>query len=72
MKQKFILTIFFLMSLSEKLFIIASNFVFGYCIGYYSCNFFKLEKPKDEINDFILRRNVKHGIVNKKNRTNKN
>ena len=72
MKQKFILTMFFLMSLSEKLFIIASNFVFGYCIGYYSYNFFKPEKPKDEIIDFILRCNIKHGIVTEKNRTNKN
>ena len=67
MKQKFILTIFFLMSLSEKLFIIASSFVFGYYIGYYSYNFFKLKKPKDEINIFILRYNVKHGIVSNKN-----
>ena len=60
------------MSLSEKLFIIASSFVFGYCIGYYSYNFFKLEKPKDKTNDFILRYNIKYGIVSKKNRTNKN
>ena len=72
MKQKFILIIFFSMSLSEKLFIIASSFVFGYCIGYYSYNFVKPKKPKDEINDFILRYNIKHGIVSKKNRTNKN
>ena len=55
------------MSLSEKLFIIASSFMFGYCIGYYSYNFFKLKKPKDEINVFILRYNVKHGIVSNKN-----
>ena len=71
MNQKFVLIIFFLMYLSEKLFI-ASSFVFGYCIGYYSYNFFKPKKPKDEINDFILRYNIKHGIVSKKNRTNKN
>ena len=75
MKQKFVLlfiNLFFSMSLSKKLFIIASIFVFGYCIGYYSYNFFKPKKPKDEINDFILRCNIKHGIVSKKNRTNKN
>ena len=72
MNQKLILIIFFLMSLSEKLFIIASSFVFGYCMGYYYYNFFKPEKPKYEVNDFILRYNIKHGIVSKKNRTNKN
>ena len=46
------------MSLLEKLFIIASSFVSGYCIGYYSYNFFKPKKPKDEIIDFILRYNT--------------
>ena len=72
MKQKFILIIFFSISLLENLFIIASSFVFGYCIGYYSYNFFKSKKPKDEINVSILRYNIKHGIVSKKNQTNKN
>ena len=66
MNQKFIVIIFFSMLLLEKLFIIASSFMFGYCIGYYSYNFFKLKKPKDQINDFILRYNIKHGTVNKK------
>ena len=66
MKQKCILKIFFSMRLLEKLFIIASSFVFSYCIGYYSYNFFKLKKPKDKINDFILRYNIKYGIVSKK------
>ena len=60
------------MYLLEKLFIIACSFVSGYCIGYYSYNFFKPKKPKDKIIDFILKYNVKHGIVNKKIRTNKN
>ena len=72
MKQKFILIIFFSMSLLEKLFIIASTFLFPYCIGYYSYNLFKPKIPKDELNDFILRYNIKHGIVSKKTRTNKN
>ena len=46
--------------------------MFDYCVGYYSYNFLKLKSLKDEIIDFILRYNIKHGIVNKKNRTNKN
>ena len=60
------------MSLLKKLFIIASSFVLGYCIGYYPYNFFKPEKLKDKIIDFNLRYNIKHGMVNKKSRTNKN
>ena len=51
---------------------ISSSFVFGYCVGYYSYNFFKLKSVKDEMIDFILRYNIEHGIVNKKNRANKN
>ena len=51
---------------------ISSSFVFGYCVGYYSYNFFKLKSVKDEMIDFILRYNIEHGIVNKKNQANKN
>ena len=40
--------------------------MFGYFVGYYSYNFFKPKSVKDEIFDFILRYNIKHGIVNKK------
>ena len=40
MNQKYIVIIL-LMPLSEKMFIIMSSFVFGYCIGYYSYNFLK-------------------------------
>ena len=65
MNQKF-KVIIFLMSLSEDMFIFISSFVFGYCVGYYSHNFFKPKSVKDEIIDFILRYNIKHGIVNKK------
>ena len=54
------------MSLSEDIFIFISSFVFGYFVGYYSYNFFKPKSVKDEIFDFILRYNIKHGIVNKK------
>ena len=43
------------MSLSEDMFIFISSFVFGYCVGYYSYNFFKPKSLKDEIIDFILR-----------------
>ena len=55
------------MSLSEDMFIFISSFVFGYCVGYYSYNFFKPKSLKDEIIDFILRYSIKHGIVNEKN-----
>ena len=55
------------MSLLGDMFIFINSFVFGYCIGYYSYNFFKPKSLKDEIIDFILRYNIKHGIVNKKN-----
>ena len=65
MNQKFVV-IRLLISLSEDIFIFISSFVFGYCVGYYSHNFFKLKSVKDEIIDFILRYNIKHGIVNKK------
>ena len=71
MNQKFIVIVLS-MSLSEDMFIFISSFVFGYCVGYYFYNLFKLKILKDEIIDFILRYNIKHGIVNKKNRTNKN
>ena len=65
MNQKFIVIIL-LMSFSEDMFIFITSFVFGYCIDYQSYNSFKPKSLKDEIIDFILRYNVKHGIVNKK------
>ena len=42
------------MSLSEDMFIFVSSFVFGYCVGYYSYDFFEAKSVKDEIIDFIL------------------
>ena len=48
--------------MSQKMFIIISSFVFGYCIGYYSFELLKRRNPKDEINDFILSHNRKNGI----------
>ena len=71
MNQKFI-GIILLMFLSEDMFIFISSFVFGYCVACYSYNFFKPKIVKDEIIDFILRYNIKHEIVDKKYRTNKN
>ena len=70
MYQKFIVIIL-LMSLSEDMFIFISSFMFAYCVGYYLYNFFEPKSVKDEIIDFILRYNVKHRIVNKKNRNKK-
>ena len=41
--------------------------MFGYyCVGYNSYNFFKPKSLKDEVIDFILRYNIKHGIASKK------
>ena len=54
------------MYLLEKMFIMMSSFVFGYCIGYYSYNFLKPKHAKDEIIYSILRYNIKHGVVDKK------
>ena len=54
MNEKFIV-IMLLMSLLEDMVIFISSFVFGYCVGYYSYNFFKPKSLKDEIIDFILR-----------------
>ena len=48
--------------MSEKMFIIVSSFMFGYCIGYYSFELVKHRNTKDEINDFILSYNRKNGI----------
>ena len=70
MYQKFIVIIL-LMSLSEDMFIFISSFMFAYSVGYYLYNFFEPKSVKDEIIDFILRYNVKHRIVNKKNRNKK-
>ena len=67
-----IVVIILLMSFSEDMFIFISSVDFGCDVGYYSYNIFQPKNVKDEIIDFILRYNIKHGIVNKKNRTNKN
>ena len=62
MKQTTLHVIILLLTMSEKMFIIISSFVFGYCIGYYSFELLKRRNPKDEINDFILSYTRKKGI----------
>ena len=62
MKQTTLSVIILLLTMSQKMFIIISSFVFGYCIGYYSFELLKRRNPKDEINDFILSYNRKKGI----------
>ena len=62
MKQTTLYVIILLLAMSEKMFIIVSSFMFGYCIGYYSFELVKHRNTKDEINDFILSYNRKNGI----------
>ena len=62
MKQTTLYVIILLLAMSEKMFIIVSSFVFGYCIGYYSFELLKRRNTKDKINDFILSYNRKNGI----------
>lgn len=50
------------MTMSEKMFIIISRFLFGYCIGYYSFELVKLKNRKSEIHDFFLDYNRKNGL----------
>lgn len=58
------------------MFLVFGSFIIGYSIGYYSCDLFKPKKPRneirDEIIDFVLSYNNKHGIINKKARRHKN
>ena len=42
------------MIMSERMFIIVSAFLFGYCLGYYSFEFMKSKNRKHEIHEFIL------------------
>ena len=62
MKQTTLYVIILLLAMSEKMFIIVSSFVFGYCIRYYSFELLKRRNTKDKINDFILSYNRKNGI----------
>ena len=42
------------MVMSEKMFIIVSSFLFGYCVGYYLFESVKSKNRKYEIHDFFL------------------
>ena len=54
MKQTTVYIIFLGMVMSEKMFIIVSSFLFGYCIGYYSLELVKSKNWKYEIHYFFL------------------
>ena len=48
--------------MSEKMFVIVSSFLFGYCIGYHSFELVKSKNRKFEIHDFFLSYNKRNGI----------
>ena len=50
------------MIMSERMFIIVSAFLFGYCLGYYSFEFMKSKNRKHEIHEFFLSYNKKYGM----------
>ena len=61
--NKKILTILFLLILSEKNFTILMSFICGYLIGYYSFDIFRpTKKPKQEIIEFFVSYNKKYGF----------
>ena len=50
------------MFMTERMFIIIGNFLFGYCLGYYSFDIFKYKNQKHEIDDFFSSYNKKYGM----------
>ena len=62
MKETTLYIIFLLMTVSEKIFITVTSFVFRCWVGYYSFGLFKPKNPRDEINDFFLSYTRKYGI----------
>ena len=50
------------MIMTERMFIIAGAFLFGYCLGYYSLEFMKYKNRKHEIHEFFLSYNKKCGV----------
>ena len=53
---------FFLMFMTERMFIIIDTFLFGYCLGYHSFDIFKFKNRKHEIDDFFSSYNKKYGM----------
>ena len=53
------------MTVSEKMFITVTSFVFGCCVGYYLFELFKPKNPRDEINDFfyVILENIAFSVV---------
>ena len=50
------------MFMTQRMFIISSAFLFGYCLGYYSFDIFKYKNGKHDIHDFFSSYNKKYGI----------
>ena len=67
---------FLLMLMSERMFVIAGDFLFGYYLGYYSFEMFKYKNKKHEINGFFSSCNktygMQYGFLGEKTRQNKN
>ena len=63
MKQTTLYIIFLILVMSEKMFVIVSSFLFGYCIGYHSFELVKSKNRKFEIHDFFLSYNKRNGIL---------
>ena len=49
------------MIMTERMFIIAGVFLFGYCLGYYSFEFMKSKNQKHEVHEFFLSYDKKYG-----------
>ena len=50
------------MFMTERMFIVISAFLFGYCPGYYSFDIFKYKNQNHEIHDFFSSYNKKYGM----------
>ena len=62
MKNNILSIIFLLVITTERMFIIAGVFLFGYCLGYYSFEFMKSKNRKHEIHEFFLSYDKKYGV----------
>ena len=50
------------MIMTERIFIIAGGFRFGYCLGHYSFEFMKSKNRKHEIHEIFLGYNRKYDV----------
>ena len=66
MRQNSFYVILILIFVPEKMVLLIGAFVFGYCFGYYMFEIFKYKNQKEEIHEFFLRYNRKHGLQRRK------